>query len=263
MIGTGNATWPTAETWETFAWAREARNPWSIDRVAGASSSGSAAAVAGGLVPLSIGSDGSGSTRLPASFCGVVGIHPSIGRIPHVDYVHPRLLLTSTLGPIARDVRDVAIALRAMSGPDWRDLGCRQEPPEPYDSVLEVGLDGVSFAWSDDLGYGSTYQLPETSAVLATVRNEAHGLDRFGAVVRDVDARWEDPLVHLGVLERVFPNWPTEVAHASPSVAEYRTAVEARAATIRSFDALLGVDEAVVCPTTPGVAPTLEEWKSA
>jgi amidase len=90
------------------------RNPWSLDRTVGGSSGGSAAAVAAGLVPLAIGVDGGGSIRIPASVCGVVGLKPSRGRTSLFPMYTEEGL--STAGPIARTVRDCALALDAMAG---------------------------------------------------------------------------------------------------------------------------------------------------
>ena len=96
---------------------RPVRNPWDTTRAPGASSAGSGAAVAAALVPVAIAGDGAGSTRLPAAFCGVVGFHPSRGAVPHADYVRPSLAFGFTIGPIARDVRDTAMAFQVMAGP--------------------------------------------------------------------------------------------------------------------------------------------------
>ena len=79
----------------------------------GWSSSGGAAAVAAGLLPVTIGNDGGGSTRLPAAYSGVVGLHTTRGLVPHVDYEKPAMKLTASDGPLARDVRDVAIVTSA------------------------------------------------------------------------------------------------------------------------------------------------------
>jgi aspartyl-tRNA(Asn)/glutamyl-tRNA(Gln) amidotransferase subunit A len=78
---------------------------------------------------VTIGSDGGGSTRLPAAYSGVVGLHTSRGLIPHVDYVKPTMLLTASYGPLARDVRDVALFTSVMAGPDGRDYMTMQTPP--------------------------------------------------------------------------------------------------------------------------------------
>lgn len=98
--------------------AAPTRNPWAPDRSAGGSSGGSAAAVAAGLCAAAIGTDGAGSIRIPASFCGVVGFKPSLGSIPYVPPCADRL---AQVGPLARSVADVAELLPVLTGPDHRD----------------------------------------------------------------------------------------------------------------------------------------------
>src|SRR3546814_10847295 len=96
-------------------------SPWDTSRVPGWSSSGGAAAVAAGMLPVAIGSDGGGSTRLPAAYSGVVGMHPTGGLIPELDYAKPRPPAGITVGPLARSVRDAALVTQVMAGPDGRD----------------------------------------------------------------------------------------------------------------------------------------------
>ncbi|WP_206664144.1 amidase [Thermomonospora catenispora] len=104
------------------------RNPWAPERTAGGSSGGAAAAVAAGLCTASLGTDGAGSVRIPAAFCGVVGFKPSLGRIPYVPPCAERL---SHLGPLARSVADVVELMAVLAGPDRRDPDSLTAPPEP------------------------------------------------------------------------------------------------------------------------------------
>lgn len=94
------------------------RNPWAPERTAGGSSGGSAAAVAAGLSTAAVGTDGAGSIRIPAAFCGVVGFKPSFGRVP---YVPPSAERLSHLGPLAREVADITALMAVLVGPDHRD----------------------------------------------------------------------------------------------------------------------------------------------
>src|ERR671937_1545112 len=107
------------------------RNPYDLEKSAGGSSGGAAVALACGMVPIADGSDLGGSLRNPASFCNVVGLRPSIGRVP----VWPSTtvgLSFSVLGPMARTVEDVALLLSAMAGPDRRAPLSIAEPGEKF-----------------------------------------------------------------------------------------------------------------------------------
>ena len=106
------------------------RNPWDRERSAGGSSGGAAVAVAAGFGPIATGSDGGGSIRVPASYCSVVGLKPSAGRIPFNDRANAWEQVTTT-GPLTRTVADAALVLSAAHGPD---------PYDPY-SLLESGID--------------------------------------------------------------------------------------------------------------------------
>ena len=108
------------------------RNPWNIDRTSGGSSGGAAAALVAGLCALATGSDGGGSIRIPASFCGVYGIKPTLGRVAKfggVGNASPNF--TSQSGPMARNVWDAAMFLQELAGFDSRDVNAmREEPPD-------------------------------------------------------------------------------------------------------------------------------------
>ncbi|EJE54102.1 amidase, Asp-tRNAAsn/Glu-tRNAGln amidotransferase A subunit, partial [Acidovorax sp. CF316] len=109
-------------------------NPHDLARIAGGSSGGSGAAVAAGQVPITLGSDTNGSIRVPASLCGVFGLKPSFGRLPRTGSF-PFISSLDHLGPMARSVRDLALAYDALQGPEapgaHTDAGCAQRPVEP------------------------------------------------------------------------------------------------------------------------------------
>jgi Asp-tRNA(Asn)/Glu-tRNA(Gln) amidotransferase A subunit family amidase len=121
-------------------------NPWNLDRIAGGSSGGSAAAVAAGMAYLALGTDIGGSIRIPASCCGIVGHKPSLGRIPRVPAGN-FFNMAWTSGPMARTVADVALGLRVLAGPDLRDPFSL---PSLGDGELDLtgDLRGVRIAWS-------------------------------------------------------------------------------------------------------------------
>ena len=122
-----------------------ARNPHDTSRMTGGSSSGSGGAVAGGLVPLSLGSDTNGSIRVPSSFCGLFGLKPTYGRLSRARSF-PFVASLDHLGPLARSPRDLALAYDAMQGPDAEDPVCADRPVEPTAPALARGTDGLRIA---------------------------------------------------------------------------------------------------------------------
>jgi AtzE family amidohydrolase len=129
-------------------------NPHDSARIAGGSSGGSGAAVAGGLVPLSLGSDTNGSIRVPASLCGTFGLKPTYGRLSRGG---ARLFASSLdhVGPFARTVSDLAVAYDAMQGPDPRDIACAGLPAELTLPELARGAEGLAVAVADGYFAGS------------------------------------------------------------------------------------------------------------
>jgi amidase len=148
------------------------RNPYRHDRSAGGSSGGAAAALAGRLVALADGGDLGGSLRNPASFCNVVGVRPSPGRVPGWPFSDVADMF-SVSGPMGRTVADAALLLAVLAGPDPRvPLALDQPPPamgEPGQirALLDRDLAGVRVAWSPDLGVPVE---PDVLAVLAPAR---------------------------------------------------------------------------------------------
>ena len=106
------------------------RNPHDTERMTGGSSGGSGGAVAGGLVPIALGSDTNGSIRVPASFCGIFGLKPTYGRLSRAR-TFPFVASLDHLGPLARCARDLALAYDAMQGPDPDDPVCAERPAQP------------------------------------------------------------------------------------------------------------------------------------
>ncbi|GAB4145164.1 MAG: AtzE family amidohydrolase [Cyanobacteria bacterium J069] len=141
-------------------------NPHDLSRVAGGSSGGSAAAVAAGLLPLTLGSDTNGSIRVPAAFCGIFGLKPTYGRVSRAGAV---LFCASLdhIGPFARSVRDLALSFDVMHGPDPQDPVCSPRPAEPTLPQLSKGLDGLRIAVAD--GHFATGGHPEVFAAVEKV----------------------------------------------------------------------------------------------
>jgi Asp-tRNA(Asn)/Glu-tRNA(Gln) amidotransferase A subunit family amidase len=166
------------------------RNPWNLDRTSGASSGGAGAAVAAGMGPLAHGSDGAGSIRIPSSLCGIYGLKPSIGRVPYwpnADAWGGR----AHAGPMARTVRDAALMLSVMAGPDPRDPLSIDAPPEDYVVTYDGALDamrGLRVAWSVDLGYA-----PVDPEVRRLTEAGARRFTELGCIVEAVDPGWDNP----------------------------------------------------------------------
>jgi Asp-tRNA(Asn)/Glu-tRNA(Gln) amidotransferase A subunit family amidase len=164
-------------------------SPFAIGTNAGGSSGGSAAAVADGLATIAQAGDGGGSIRIPAALCGVYGIKPSWGRVAHT--YEPSAFLFTPLaqhGPIARTVRDAAIALAAMVGPHPRDP--LSLPDEGLDLVgaCDRPIEGLRVAYSRDLG-----GFPIDARVRAVVDNAVTALRDAGAIVEPVELRFGHP----------------------------------------------------------------------
>jgi amidase len=129
------------------------RNPWNLERSAGGSSGGAAAALACSMVPLADGSDMGGSLRNPAAFCNVVGLRPSMGRVPHWPNPMAWQSRLGIEGPMARDAEDCALLLSVLAGPDERDPMSLQEPGGTFLQPLEHDFGGARLGWTPDLGF--------------------------------------------------------------------------------------------------------------
>jgi AtzE family amidohydrolase len=151
-------------------------NPHDLQRVAGGSSGSSAAAVAAGLVPLTLGSDTNGSIRVPAALCGVFGFKPTYGRLSRAGVA----LFSSSfdhIGPFARSIQDIATAFDVLQGEDLRDPICTQHPPELCVQQLHQGISGIKIAIAGD--YFAKGAAPEA---LAAVQKIAEALNVTGYV---------------------------------------------------------------------------------
>jgi len=179
---------------ESSAFQPSPRNPWDTSRVPGGSSGGSAASVAAGEVPLSLGTDTAGSIRQPAAFCGVVGVKPTYGRVSRYGLI----AFASSLdcpGPVARTVTDAAAMLQVISGADERDATSAPTPAPDYLSTIENGVKGMRIGLSPDY-FRITYPDPQTGELLIqslpaeierSVRQAAEKLAAMGAeIVEDV-----------------------------------------------------------------------------
>ena len=180
------------------------RNPWDLTKTPGGSSGGAAAAVAAGLAPLAVGTDGGGSIRIPASFCGVFGLKPTCGLVP--VYPAPNTGTLSHVGPMTRSVRDAALMLQVMAGPDDRDPLSFPATGIDFTGGLDDGIRGLRVAWSPTFGYAKV--APEVR-VLAEAA--ARRFQDLGCLVEEVERLFADPdpiwapLFYAGVAARLEP----------------------------------------------------------
>ena len=185
------------------------RNPWNLGRNPGGSSGGAAAAVAAALAPLAVGTDGGGSIRIPGSFCGVYGLKPTYGVIA----VYPASA-TGTLshaGPMTWTVRDAALMLQVMAGPDDRDPLSFPRTGEDYLSGLGAGVRGLRVAWSPTLGYARVHPEVRAATEAAARRFQELGcqVELVEHVFDDPDPIWS-PFFHGGIAGRYhgyLPEW--------------------------------------------------------
>jgi aspartyl-tRNA(Asn)/glutamyl-tRNA(Gln) amidotransferase subunit A len=180
------------------------RNPWQPERTPGGSSGGASAAVAAGLAPLAIGTDGGGSIRIPASFSGIFGLKPSFGRVPTYP---PSGTFLSHIGPMTRTVADAALMLQVSAGPDGRDPYSLPAEGVDYLRLLARGVRGLRVAYAGDLGFAEVVD-PEVATVCARAARVFRGL---GCRVETVSPRWPSPgecwfeIFYAGIAARLLP----------------------------------------------------------
>lgn len=157
------------------------RNPWNLDRITGGSSSGSGAAVAGGLAPVATGSDTGGSIRMPAACCGLTGLKPTYGRVPRTGIL-PLCWTMDHSGPLARSAQDAAMILQATAGADGKDAAAPDRAVPNYLSTIENGVQGLR------IGIARRYFFDQAQTqVTDRVEDALKELEKAGAVLVDVD----------------------------------------------------------------------------
>jgi aspartyl-tRNA(Asn)/glutamyl-tRNA(Gln) amidotransferase subunit A len=242
-----------------YNWDVEARNPWDTTRVPGWSSSGTAAAVCARLVPIGLGSDGGGSTRLPSAYSGVFGIVATPGRIPWINPLSPTLALTASTGPMCRDVVDGAIATQAMAGPDGRDYFSLRDEPDDYLADIDGGVEGMRFAWTDDLGFASIYALEESPRVITAIREAAHGFTQLGATVETTDAAFDDFHEGFQFINRAFGSGGRGAGEPVTD-AEFFESMTSRGRNIDLSNELFEDYDVLLTPTAQLLARKVEDW---
>lgn len=168
-------------------------NPWNPEKTAGGSSGGSGVAVALGMAPLALGTDAGGSIRIPAGFCGIVGLKPSFGEVPHWP-ASPFGTLAHA-GPMTWTVEDCALMMNVLSEADHRDTNAVPRRNIDYLANLKKGVKGLKIGFSPNLGYVDVD--PEIEASIAEA---AEVFEQLGAEVIRVDPGFSDPLAAFGHL---------------------------------------------------------------
>lgn len=201
------------------------RNPWNLARTSGGSSGGAAAAVAAGCGPLAVGTDGVGSIRVPASFCGVVGIKPTFGLVPRAPgFTPPSWASLAHTGPIARTVADVALLLEVLAGYDRRDVASLPLPQQHFD-VGVASLGDLRIGYSADLGYAAV-DADVRSAFEAAVELLAQlGADMVAVDVGVDPAVLERTLKPIAYVEQAAAALSRDDASLARSETEYRAVI--------------------------------------
>jgi aspartyl-tRNA(Asn)/glutamyl-tRNA(Gln) amidotransferase subunit A len=255
----------------------DVQNPWRMGHVSGGSSSGSGAAVAAGLAAGALGTDTGGSIRLPAAACGVVGLKPTYGRVSRAG-VMPLSWSYDHVGPLARTVRDAALLLGAIAGPDPLDATTSPRPVPDYVAALAGGVAGLRVGvaggfYADGVDAAVTGALAEAVATLGALgaRVEPVAVPDPGPMVtacNNVMVRAESAAIHWRILkERPGDLQPAVRDRLAPGLAvsahEYLQGQRLRARLTREFiDAVFSRVDVLVAPTIPEPAPALAELKA-
>ena len=242
------------------------RNPHDPTRMTGGSSGGSGSAVGGALVPIALGSDTNGSIRVPSSFCGIFGLKPTYGRLSRARSF-PFVASLDHLGPLARSVRDLALAYDAMQGPDPDDAACTRRVVEPTAGLLAQNIGGLRIAIAG--GYFQKNLFPEAVEAVAHIA-KALGTNRVVDIPEAARARaaayiittTEGASLHLDRLRKRPNDFDPAVRDRLIAGAMVPAALVDRAQKFRRWyrAKLLEIFKSVdvlIAPATPCIAPKL------
>lgn len=241
------------------------RNPWDTERTTGGSSAGSAAAVATGMTVLATGTDGGGSVRMPAAFCGIFGLKPTFSVVP----IYPPSTggTLSHVGPMTRTVSDAAAMMEVIARADAREVYPVPDDPRPWISDVDRGVTGVHIAYSPDYGYADV-----DPRIAAAVEQAVNVLADAGAVVDVIEAPFDDPredfcTIWDGMLSMALWDVPAErLADSDPGLVatlergrklcahDYLIAEGARLRLNQSLARLFDSYDLLVSPQMPTVA---------
>lgn len=243
-------------------------NPWDHSRMSGGSSSGSGSAVGGMLVPLSLGSDTNGSIRVPSSFCGLVGLKPTYGRLTRSGSF-PFCDSLDHLGPIARSVNSLALSFDAMQGHDPADHACVNRPAVNTVAELSKGTDGLRIKRAG--GYFINAGFPQAMAAVEKIcaalsvddTVELTGAEQ-GRAAAYLITNVESSRLHLQRLQTQPHNFDHDtrdrfIAGAMLPAAWYTRALQVRHWYHRQALAVFQETDILIAPATPCVAPKMGE----
>ncbi|WP_158928278.1 amidase family protein [Acidisphaera sp. S103] len=246
------------------------RNPWNPDYTTGGSSSGAGAAGAAGFGPLHVGTDAGGSVRIPAAWCGLVGLKPTYGRIP--QWPASAFASVSCAGPMTRTVRDAALMFSAMARWDLRDPFCLPDDPRDWCDGIEDGVSGLTVGILRNPGFNAPVDADGTAAV----ERAAQVLTDAGAFVEEADAGLPETSSVFGrvwgaALARLVAGMPAQlVGLLDPGIREvaqtlggmtaidFMDAEATRAAAGHAMARLHQRYDLVLCPTVPAGPPLAE-----
>ena len=256
-----------------FAWGTvtpPVANPWDTDRIPGGSSGGSAAAVAAGLVPMAMGSDTGGSIRIPASFCGVVGIKPTFGRVSRHGIV-PHSWSLDHPGPLTRTVEDAAIVMQVIAGYDPRDPACQSQPIPDFSEGIGRDVQGLRIGVIDN--HFMDRNAPDVQASikehLTHLQQDgariihfkmpilAYGLAAIYAIELASSGAYHDDWIKEGVASHYHPDVRALVEMGRlVSAVDYLKAEQIRTVMAEEFKRIFEQVDVIITPTEP-----LTAWK--
>jgi aspartyl-tRNA(Asn)/glutamyl-tRNA(Gln) amidotransferase subunit A len=250
------------------------RNPWNNDYTTGGSSSGAGAAGAAGFGPLHVGTDAGGSVRIPAAWCGLVGLKPSYGRIP--QWPASAFASVACAGPMTRTVRDAALMFSVMARYDLRDPFCLPTDSRDWRDGIEAGVAGLTVGILRHPGFDA----PADADAVAAVERAANLLSDAGASVEEAVANLPDPSVTFShvwgaALSRLVASMPTQLVNlldpgirevasvlGGMTAAEFMDSEATRAQVGHAMGRLHQRYDLLLCPTVP-VGPPLADAPTA
>ena len=254
----------------------DVKNPWDKTRITAGSSSGSAAAVACGMIPGSLGSDTGGSIRMPASVCGIAGLKPTYGRIPRTGVLDLSWSMDH-IGPMARTTEDCALLLNALAGSDNADLTSYAGPTEDFTSQLKKGLGLIRIGVPTNYFFEDPVDPEISEAVLSSINTMVLN----GAEVVEVSMPWVDKgrAINLGVIRpeavSVHESLMAENANlytpdlrrriqsgSSITAIDYIHAQRARQWFNQQMSESMKQVDVLITPTVPIQTPTIKQCKS-